>query len=70
MNNLKTHGFVRAMGGLIMTPCGVYLDGPDKERVEADSSKVTCGNCKRTHEHANQEFHAGWQQVLYGRVRS
>lgn len=59
----KVHGFVMAMGGLIKTPCGIYTPATN---VEGDSSKVTCENCKRTHEHAKQEWTASWQRVAYG----
>lgn len=63
---MKIHGFIQVIGGLFKTPCGLYLDGPDKERVEAYSHKVTCGNCKRTHEHRAQVRVARWQRNLYG----
>lgn len=58
----KVHGFARVLGGVFLTPCGLYLDGLDKERVEANSRLVTCENCKRTHEHRKQEWVASWQK--------
>ena len=64
------HGFYRVLGGLFLTPCGIYLDGPDKERVEADPSKVTCQNCKRTHKHKTQQWTASWQRTSHGRQPS
>ena len=62
MSTKKVHGFVRVLGGVFLTPCGRYLDGPDKERIETDPGKVTCRNCQRTDEHRHQELTARWQR--------
>ena len=41
------HMFVVAVGGLIKTACGIYLDGPAKEQTTGFRKKTTCKNCRR-----------------------
>lgn len=48
MTTLKTHMVVYIPAGLFKTACGLYLDGPDKERGAVFHNEITCKNCQRT----------------------
>lgn len=45
---MKHHLVIFIPAGLFKVACGIYLDGPDKERGTGLPHEVTCGNCKRT----------------------
>ncbi len=60
MRELKTHAVEMVLGYAFKTPCGKYLDGTDKERVEANTEKVTCENCRKTKVFLRQDY---WERM-------